>query len=167
MALLPRPLWHTLSLLGILWMLLAPQLPMPELPALAGEPPLLLSGRIHRLRGNRQPGPGPMPAPGLASGQDIVVVLGRIQPVQLGDPFLPEAKLQAPILSRGRSGTTGHFQLSVAQARPEPFEVTLLLVVPGGYYLNRFDGSGAFAAYRLPQASQQSIELLDDRGAVF
>jgi hypothetical protein len=108
-----------------------------------------------------------MPAPGLASGQDIVVVLGRIQPVQLGDPFLPEAKLQAPILSRGRSGTTGHFQLSVAQARPEPFEVTLLLVVPGGYYLNRFDGSGAFAAYRLPQASQQSIELLDDRGAVF
>lgn len=167
MALLRRPLWHSLSLLGILWALIATPPLMPESPAVAGEAPLLLSGRIQKLQGNRQPGPGLKPAQGLASGQELVVVLGRIQPVQLGDPFLPEAKLRAPILSRGRSGPTGYFQVPVPHPLPEPFEVTVLLVVPGGYYLNRFDGSGAFAAYHLPQASQQPIELVDDRGAVF
>jgi len=154
-------------LLGILWVLIASQPPMPESTALAGEAPLILSGRIQKLQGNRQPGPDPMPALGPASGQEIVVVLGGIQPVQLGDPFLPERNLRAPILSRGWSGPTGHFQLPVAHPLPEPFAVTVLLVVPGGYYLNRFDGSGAFAAYHLPQASQQPIELVDDRGAVF
>lgn len=168
MAVLTPPLWHTLSVFGILWALTIPQAPMLEMATAAGEPPLILSGRIQTLRGSRQPGPGQLRAPEMAIGQEIVLVLGRIDPVRLGDPFLPAAHLRAPILNRAKSGPRGDFRVSVmGKPTNQPFQVTILLVVPGGYYLNRFDGSGAFASYLLPQRTQQYIELVDDRGALF
>ena len=112
MAFLSRPLWHSLSFLGIVWVLIAPQPPMPESTAFAGESPLILSGRIQKLQGNRQPGPDPMPAPGPVSGQEIVVVLGRIQPVQLGDPFLTRSQPPGSDLEPRAEWANGIFSIA-------------------------------------------------------
>ena len=135
---------------------------------MAAAEPLILSGQVQVTRGNRLPGPGLKPVASSSSGgQEVVAVLGRIQPVQFGDPYLPGSQLRAPILGRARSGPTGRFQLSIGPLASAPAEITVLLVVPGGFYLNRFEGSGSFAVERVPQARPQPIVLVDDRGVVF
>jgi hypothetical protein len=134
---------------------------------MAISPAVILTGSIQQLRGNRQPGPGLKPNPVMAVDQEVIAVQGRIVPSQLGDPFLPSSKLRTPVISRARSDVNGRFQLAIPQAADSVDEVTLLLVVPGGYYLNRFGSSGSFATVPISQSDQQPILLIDDRGAVF
>lgn len=131
------------------------------------KPVLTIHGQIKRHSGNRLPGPS-LPPVTVAAGQELVVVQGELQPQQLGDPFLPSPALKAPVLGRTRTDAHGHFQLTL----PHPpattrARVTVLLVVPGGYYLNAFDGAGRFASLSLPADAEQPLVLHDDRGALF
>lgn len=142
--------------------------PLSNLPrqAMAASPPLVLHGRIQRLWGNRMPGLSVPPlAP--AADQELVLVEGQLRPLQLGDPFLPAARLRAPVLARHRSDANGQFRLALPSSGDPPDVVTVLLVVPGGYYLNAFDHTGCFASLALPAATQQPLLLRDDRGATF
>jgi hypothetical protein len=159
--------WRTLRLIALclIWTSIQSMLPLP--PAMAKSPAVILTGSIQKWRGNRQPGPGLGPNPLVAVGQEVIAVQGRIFPSQLGDPFLPSSQLRTPVLSRAPSNTNGQFQLVIPTEGTIQREVTLLLVVPGGYYLNRFDSSGSFATVQLPHPHQQPIVLIDDRGTVF
>jgi hypothetical protein len=141
--------------------------PPPGDLVMAGQASDQLHGSIQRLRGNQQPGIGRAMAPSPAVDQEVVMVRGRVQPMQLGDPFLPAASLRAPILSRARSDASGSFHLLLEPALDHQQPLTLLLVVPGGFYLNRFEGSGHFATLTLPPSGGPPIVLVDDRGASF
>lgn len=132
---------------------------------MAAPPPQILQGRIERQIGNRMPGPALPPAPPGAA-QELVAVDGALQPQQAGDPFLPAAALRAPVLGRTRSDARGAFSLRLPAGMASR-TVTLLLVVPGGYYLNAFDHTGRFASLNLPAAAGQPLILRDDRGALF
>jgi hypothetical protein len=161
----PRLRSFCLALL-LLGLIFAKSHPFLE-PALAEEAKMILYGSIQRVRGNRLPGPANSAVADVSKDQEIVVVQGRINPLQLGDPFLPAAKLTAPIVGRGRSDATGTFKLEIANLPPENCDVTVLLVIPGGFYLNRFDSSGSFASFCLPQDFHKKINLIDDREAIF
>lgn len=170
---LPLPCWEGLwpaapGLFLAALALLIVSLPQPPGDLLmAGQASAQLSGSIQRVRGNQQPGIGRHTAAAPAIDQEVVLVRGRVQPKQLGDPFLPAASLRAPILSRARSDESGRFHLPLDSALDQQQPLTLLLVVPGGYYLNRFDGSGNFATLAIPTSPDQPIVLVDDRGALF
>lgn len=133
--------------------------------------PMLVEGRVIIVSGNQLPGPRtPKPSPGR---QRIVVAMaGTVSPLQPGLPFLPASALRAPILSRTRCNDQGVFRLvlprSAASSSASERQLTLLLQVPGGYYLNHFDGQGHFAAISIPMtADQPPIVLRDDRGALY
>lgn len=133
---------------------------------MAAETTAQLRGRVLEQRGNQMPGPGRSPhAAGVA--RSLVVVAGQVSPRQLGDPWLPAAALQRPILARGRSGADGAFVIALPTATPLPARITLLLQWPDGYYLNRFDDQGHFASLPMPQALEQPQLLIDDRAASF
>lgn len=161
-----RRRWRGIAhLLPSLLLLLGSSLhPLPD-QLMAAPPPHILQGRIERPAGNRMPGPALTPAPP-APAQELVAVEGSIQPRQPGDPFLPAAALRAPVVGRTRSDGTGAFRLSLAPGKSTR-TVTLLLVVPGGYYLNAFDHAGRFASLSLPAATGRLLILSDDRRAVF
>ena len=133
---------------------------------MAGEPLLILVGKIQRLSGNQQTGTEPRQQPQAVAGQEVVVVKGRVDPMQFGDPFLPVDRLKAPVISRGRSDALGSFRLPLQELSNDTREVTVFLVIPGGYYLNRFDGSGSFSAFDIRQSSPSPLVLTDDRGVV-
>lgn len=141
--------------------------PQVDGPVMADQASIPLCGSIQRLRGNQQPGIGRSAGAAPAAAQDVVLVSGRVLPVQLGDPFLPAAALRAPILGRARSDSNGRFCMPLDPAPAAGQPLTLLLVVSGGYYLNRFEGSGSFASFSLPAPGRDSPPLIDDRGATF
>jgi hypothetical protein len=141
--------------------------PPADGPVMAVQASIPLCGSIQRLRGNQQPSIGRSAAAAPAAAQDVVLVSGRVFPVQLGDPFLPAAALRASILGRARSDANGRFCIPLDPAPAADQPLTLLLVVSGGYFLNRFEGSGSFASFSLPAAGSDPPLLIDDRGATF
>jgi len=64
------------------------------------------------------------------------------------------------LLAEATTVAGGHFQLVLP-----PGVVTLLIAVPGGYWLNRFDGRGDFSSVLL-ENGLGPVLLLDDRGAL-
>lgn len=137
---------------------------------------MTLAGRVIVQSGNQMPGPRtPSQRPG--AGTTVVAIGGYVAPQQPGQPFLAANALKAPIVGRARSDLQGRFTLTLpaskAAAAGTPKAgagqpITLLLVVPGGYYLNRFDAQGRFASINWPiSADQAPILLKDDRGATF
>ena len=137
---------------------------------------MTLAGRVIVQSGNQMPGPRtPSQRPG--AGTTVVAIGGYVAPQQPGQPFLAANALKAPIVGRARSDLQGRFTLTLpaskAAAAGTPKagagqRLTLLLVVPGGYYLNRFDAQGRFASINWPiSADQAPILLKDDRGATF
>ena len=124
-----------------------------------------LRGRIVQQHGNQLPGLRPQVS--AAAAGVVVVVAGQLSPLRLGDPFLPQAALAAPILARARSGADGVFALRLPPQASGSARVTVLLQVPGGYYLNRFDAQGRFVSLRLPEGVQEPLLLIDDRAASF
>jgi hypothetical protein len=140
--------------------------PFSPPPVVAGAPSVILVGKIQRLQGNQQPGTEPRQEPLAVAGQEVVVVKGRVTPVGFGDPFLPLNRLNAPVITRGLSDADGSFRLPLRELSSDTSEITLFLVVPGGYYLNRFDGSGSFSALNIHQLSDNPLVLTDDRSAV-
>jgi hypothetical protein len=132
----------------------------------AASSPVILVGKIQRLKGNQQPGLEQRQPPETLVEQEVVVVKGRVDPVQFGDPFLPFDRLKAVVISRGRSDGSGCFRLPLQVPSSPASEVTVFLVVPGGYYLNRFDGSGSFATLAISEEAPARIVLVDDRSAV-
>ena len=92
---------------------------------------------------------------------------GCVEPVQFGDPFLPAAQLRAPVIGRGRSDAAGVFTVDLRSSGAELREVTVMLVVEGGYYLNGFAASGCFASVRVDVGEPRPILLLDSREAQF
>lgn len=150
---------------GLLILVTVGQLEAFSFSAMAAAPAFTLHGRIQRLSGNRMPGPSRPPAPPSVH-QELVVVAGALRPWRQGDPFLPEAQLRASILGRTRSDGQGQFHLKVPAAPDGSAVVTVLLVVPGGFYLNAFDHQGCFASIDLREVSQPLL-LTDDRGALF
>ena len=157
--------WALLLAIGCL-ATTAPPAPFPLPPVIAGQPSMLLVGKIQRLKGNQQPGLEQREPPEILVGQEVVVVKGRVDPVQFGDPFLPLDRLKAAVISRGRSDGSGCFRLPLQVQSGAASEVTVFLVVPGGYYLNRFDGSGSFAALAIRDEAPTQLVLVDDRSAV-
>ncbi|MEB3308587.1 MAG: hypothetical protein VKK98_10635 [Cyanobacteriota bacterium] len=127
---------------------------------------MIISGKVQRLTGDQRPGPGSRLPPVDLSDQEIVVVAGAVQPREFGDPFLPVGHLKAPVISRGRTDALGCFRLMLDSHLSQTSQITIFLVVPGGYYLNRFDGSGSFAKAEIRQAAAAPIVLLDDRNAL-
>jgi hypothetical protein len=125
-----------------------------------------LRGRIVLQRGNQLPGLRSQSFAGAAGV--VVMVSGQLSPLRLGDPFLPEAALLVPILASARSSSDGAFALRLPPQASWPARVTVLLKVPGGYYLNRFDAKGRFLSLQLPEdLSEAQLLLVDDRGASF
>jgi hypothetical protein len=137
---------------------------------------MTLAGRVILQSGNQMPGPRtPSQRPG--AGTTVVAIGGYVAPQQPGQPFLAANALKAPIVGRARSDHQGRFTLTLPASKAAAVgtnragagqHVTLLLVVPGGYYLNRFDAQGRFASIKWPiSADQAPILLIDDRGATF
>lgn len=135
-------------------------------PMIAAEAMPMLHGRIVHQQGNQLPGVRQPQSRTGASGV-VVVVAGPFSPRRLGDPFLPAAALQIPILASGRSSADGGFAVRLPPPVTWPERVTLMLQVPGGYYLNRFDDQGRFASLGLPEALRELQLLIDDRSAHF
>jgi len=146
---------------------LAAAVALPLFPAVARDPSVKITGRIERLQGNQFPGPGSGHPSRPALAQEIVVLKGCVEPVQLGDPFLPVARLKAPVLGRGRSDAAGVFAVELPAAGPALGEVTVMLAVEGGYYLNSFAASGCFSTVRVDGGEPGPILLRDSREAVF
>ena len=147
-------------------------LPMAQ-PSVAMGTPLTLEGQVTAITGNQLPGPRTPPAqPG--SNRSVIAVEAQLSPLSPGQPFLPARSLKAPIIARSRCDALGRFRLQIPAAKQgagtgtKPRRLTLLLVVPGGYYLNRFDAQGRFASLALPlSADDPPIVLRDDRGATY
>ena len=138
------------------------QLPSP---LMAAEVPQQLRGRVLQQAGNQFPGVDRGQSGIALAVADVVLVAGQLSPRQLGDPFLPARALTAATLARGRSRPDGSFALTLPATGVLPARATLLLKVPGGYYLNRFDDQGRFASIQLPQDLQRELLLNDDRSA--
>ena len=137
---------------------------------------MTLAGRVILQNGNQMPGPRtPSQRPG--AGATVVAIGGYVAPQQPGQPFLAANALKAAIVGRARSDLQGRFTLTLPASKAAAagtntagagHHVTLLLVVPGGYYLNHFDAQGRFASIHWPfSADQTPLLLIDDRGATF
>lgn len=136
-----------------------------------------VEGVVTEISGDQLPGPGQV-GPRPAAGCTVIAVSGPLTPLRPGEAFLPSQALQAPILARARCDSRGRFRLLVPAAGPAPQSsphstrtgrrLTLLLQVPGGFYLNHFDGQGDFASIELPLAADHPpIVLRNDRGALY
>lgn len=138
----------------------------------SGTGSIVLEGSVIVISGNQLPGPRQAaPTPGL--GCTVVALAGAVKPMQPGQALLPARSLKAPILARARCNPQGRFQLNVPapahwpSTPPDAARLTLMLEVPGGYYLNHFDGQGRYAAITLPLAAEPApITLRDDRDAL-
>lgn len=138
----------------------------------SGSGSIVLEGSVIVISGNQLPGPRQTaPTPGL--GCTVVAVAGTVMPAQPGQALLPARSLKAPILARSRCNRQGRFRLNVPAPAHWPIKppgnarLTLMLEVPGGYYLNHFDGQGLFATIPLPLAADRApITLRDDRNAL-
>jgi hypothetical protein len=117
-----------------------------------------LEGRVERLSGDRMPGPGPRPQAAAAPGRRVVAISGTL--AAAGQPLWRQPLPLARVLGSTLTDGAGRFRLEVP-----PGTVTLLIEVPGGYWLNRFDGQGNYASVSL-RPGLGPVLLLDDRGAI-
>ena len=136
-----------------------PPLMAPVSPQAAAAPaPLPLIGRVEQVVGDLMPGPGARSTLRPAPGRRVVAVRGTLpaggRPLWSG-PLPPQR-----LLAEATTVAGGHFQLVLP-----PGVVTLLIAVPGGYWLNRFDGRGDFSSV-LVENGLGPVLLLDDRGAL-
>lgn len=148
-------------------------LPMAQ-PSSAMGAAITLEGQVIVISGNQLPGPRTPPALQPGSGRTVVAVAGPLSPLTPGQAFLPARALKASIIARSRCNDQGRFRLALPASKQgsgtdsSPRLLTLLLVVPGGYYLNHFDGQGRFASLALPLGPDHPpIILRDDRGAIY
>ena len=119
-----------------------------------------VEGWLERVCGNQLPGPGPsLAAPTVAQGRRVLAIRGTLPAAArpLWTAPLPADRL----LGQARTDGHGRFRLLLP-----PGPVTLLIEVPGGYWLNRFDGCGDFTSLQV-QPGLAPVRLVDDRGAVF
>ena len=131
------------------------------------EPAPILRVQVIQRRGNQMPNleiPQQQEQPGAVV---VVILAGQVKASMLGDPFLPSAALRAPILARATTQRDGHLNWQLPATHTWPRHITLMLEVPGGLYLNRFDGSGHFASLQQPEELNNLLTLVDDRGAVY
>jgi hypothetical protein len=149
----------------LLALVVAPSLPnlpplmAPVSPQAAAAPaPLPLSGRVEQVAGDLMPGPGGRSTPRPAPGRRVMAVRGTLpaggRPLWSG-PLPPQR-----LLAEATTDADGHFQLLLP-----PGVVTLLIAVPGGYWLNRFDGRGDYSSVLL-EHGLGPVLLLDDRGTL-
>jgi len=161
-----------LALMASLLSLVAVGAALAGTPSASGARALVLEGSVVVIRGNQLPGPRRI-EPSPASACTVIAVAGAVMPLQPGQALLPARALKAPILARVRCNRQGRFRLTLPDPARWPIRLagtprlTLMLEVPGGYYLNHFDGEGQFVALGLPLASDRApITLRDDRDAV-
>ncbi len=134
-------------------------LPMHSPPAAAAPAPILVQGQLVRLSGNQLPGPGLRPGAAAAAGRWVVAVRGSL--AAGGQPLWRQPLPADRLLGRSRTDSQGRFAL-----RLPPGIATLLIEVPQGYWLNRFDGQGDYATVTV-QPGLPPQRLVDDRGALF
>jgi hypothetical protein len=127
-------------------------------PAAAAPAPLPLSGRVEQVAGDLMPGPGGRRVPRPAAGRRVVAVSGTLPAG--GQPLWSAPLPSHRLLAEATTDAGGHFRLFLP-----PGVVTLLIGVPGGYWLNRFDGRGDYSSVLL-ERGLGSVLLLDDRGAL-
>jgi len=146
---------------------LAPQL------AASGAVQGALDGQVTAIRGNQLPGVL-MPPSQPGARCTVVAVAAPLSPLHPGQAFLPARARKLPVIARARCNDQGRFRLVLPASHQatstgaSPQQLTLLLVVPGGYYLNHFDGQGRYASLDLPiAAGHPPIVIRDDRGATY
>ncbi|MEB3199847.1 MAG: carboxypeptidase-like regulatory domain-containing protein [Synechococcaceae cyanobacterium] len=158
----PLPLLRPLHLLPSLLLLSGLSLPAdPRLPGLqpASAAALLpVEGVVLRISGNHMPGPG-SPRPSSPSpGRSVVAIRGLLP--SSGQPLWSLPLPSGRLLGRAVTDSRGRFRLSLP-----PGTVTLLIEVPGGFYLNSFDGLARFSSVTVAPGLAP-LRLVDDRGAV-
>jgi len=86
------------------------------------------------------------------------ILVGKVTP-KGESPMTPEEKLLRA-MGQARTDGRGRFHL-----RLPPGVATLLIDVPGGFWLNSFDGRGDFSSVTV-RPGLEPLRLLDDRGAL-
>lgn len=142
----------------LLPLLLFSALSVPSASDAASDGLIPVEGVVQRLSGNRLPGPtAPSPAV-LASGRRVVAIRGSLPAA--GQPLwsrpLPPERLLGSAVTDGQ----GRFRLLLP-----PGPATLLIEVPGGFYLNSFDGRADFSSVTVAPGLAP-LRLVDDRGAL-
>lgn len=141
----------------LLPLLLFSALSVPSASDAASDGLIPVEGVVQRLSGNRLPGPTPSAAV-LASGRRVVAIRGSLPAA--GQPLwsrpLPPERLLGSAVTDGQ----GRFRLSLP-----PGPATLLIEVPGGFYLNSFDGRADFSSVTVAPGLAP-LRLVDDRGAL-
>ncbi|MEB3266446.1 MAG: hypothetical protein VKN13_07525 [Cyanobacteriota bacterium] len=131
---------------------------LPAAPA-DGLPSLVtLEGRVERRSGNRLPGPGAAAPSAAAAGYQVVAISGTLPAA--GQPLWRQPLPAGRVIGHARTDGTGRFRLQVPAGT-----VTVLLAVPGGHWLNRFDGQGDYSSVHV-RPGMAPLLLLDDRGAL-
>ena len=136
----------------------------PPVHSMPLQQPIILQAKVIRLIGNQIPGGGGR-RQFVAPAQEVIVVAGILQPTELGNPLLPQQAMNSEILLRARSDSNGFLTLRLPVDLKKPGRVTILLVVPGGYYLNRFDEHGNFSSLSLSEDLDDLLVLVDDRNS--
>lgn len=151
---LPRSLLLLLPLL-----LFSPLIPPADVSSAAAAAPLIsVEGTLQRLSGNRMPGPGTPAAATVAAGRRLVAIRGSL--AAAGQPLWSGPLPPGRLLGSAVTDAQGRFRLSLP-AGP----VTLLIEVPGGYYLNSFDDRAQFSVVMVAPGLAP-LRLVDDRGAL-
>lgn len=149
---------HLVLLLALLVQLNPPVHSMPL------QQPIILQAKVIRLSGNQIPGGGGR-RQFAAPAQEVIVVAGILHPTELGNPLLPQQVMNSEILLRARSDSNGFLTLRLPLDLPQVRRVTIMLAVPGGYYLNRFDEQGNFSSLSPSEELDKLLVLVDDRNS--
>lgn len=136
----------------------------PPVHSMPLQQPMFLQAKVIRLSGNQMPGGGGR-RQFVAPAQEVIVVAGILHPTELGNPLLSQQAMNSEILVRARSDTNGFLTLRLPLDLKKPGRVTILLVVPEGYYLNRFDEHGNFSSLSLSEYLDDLLVLVDDRNS--
>jgi len=136
----------------------------PPVHSMPVQQPIFLQAKGIRLSGNQMPGGGGR-RQFAAPAQEVIVVAGTLHPTELGRPLLPQQAMNSEILLRARSDSNGFLTLRLPLDLEKPGRVTILLVVPEGYYLNRFDEHGNFSSLSLSEDLNDLLVLVDDRNS--
>ena len=136
----------------------------PPVHSMPLQQPMFLQAKVIRLSGNQMPGGGGR-RQFVAPAQEVIVVAGILHPTELGNPLLSQQAMNSEILLRARSDTNGFLTLRLPLDLKKPGRVTILLVVPEGYYLNRFDEHGNFSSLSLSEGLDKLLVLVDDRNS--
>ena len=136
----------------------------PPVHSMPVQQPIFLQAKVIRLSGNQMPGGGGR-RQFAAPAQEVIVVAGTLHPTELGNPVLSQQAMNSEILLRARSDSNGFLTLRLPLDLRQVGRVTILLVVPGGYYLNRFDEQGNFSSLSLSEGLDKLLVLVDDRNS--